>query len=106
MVPRQAQDQLLHLHSHLSCYRPVLGHLSSTCAVQAQGQGQVWVSCRHRPVQNHQEKYHFEVALVLREILFKSSLLLNSEAWVNLKEQDIRKLEQVDEILHSIFQKL
>ena len=46
-------------------------------------------------------KYHFEVALVLRESLFLSSLLLNSEAWVNLKEQDIRKLEQVDEILLS-----
>ena len=26
------------------------------------------------------------------------SLLLNSEAWVNLTEQDIRKMEQTDEI--------
>ena len=30
-----------------------------------------------------------------------SSLLLNSEAWVNLTEQDIRKLKQTDEILLS-----
>ena len=46
-------------------------------------------------------KYYFEVALVLRESLLLSSLLLNSEAWVNLTEQDIRKLEQTDEILLS-----
>ena len=46
-------------------------------------------------------KYYFEIALVLRESLFLSSLLLNSEAWVNLSEQDIRKLEQADEILLS-----
>ena len=44
-------------------------------------------------------KYYFEVALVLRESLLLSSLLLNSEAWVNLTDQDIRKLEQTDEIL-------
>ena len=30
-----------------------------------------------------------------------SSLLLNSEAWVNLTEKDIRSLEQTDEILLS-----
>ena len=46
-------------------------------------------------------KYHFEVALVLRESLLLSSLLLNSEAWVNLTDADIRKLEQTDEILLS-----
>ena len=46
-------------------------------------------------------KYYFEVALVLRESLLLSSLLLNSEAWVNLTEQNIRKLEQTDEILLS-----
>ena len=46
-------------------------------------------------------KFYFEVALVLRESLFLSSLLLNSEAWVNLTDQDIRKLEQSDEILLS-----
>ena len=46
-------------------------------------------------------KYYFEVALVLRESLLLSSLLLNSEAWVNLTDQDVRKLEQTDEILLS-----
>ena len=46
-------------------------------------------------------KYFFEVALVLRSSLLLSSLLLNSEAWVNLSEQNIRGLEQTDEILLS-----
>ena len=44
-------------------------------------------------------KYYFEVPLVLRSSLLLSSLLLNSEAWVNLTEKDIRALEQTDEIL-------
>ena len=44
-------------------------------------------------------KYFFEVAMVLRESLFLSSLLLNSEAWVNYTDKDIRILEQCDEIL-------
>merc|ERR1712208_19725 len=44
-------------------------------------------------------KYYFEVALLLRSSLLLSSILLNSEAWVNLSEKDIRKLEQTDEIL-------
>ena len=46
-------------------------------------------------------KYYFEVALVLRSSLLLSSLLLNSEAWVNLTAKDIRSLEQTDEILLS-----
>ena len=46
-------------------------------------------------------KYYFEVALVLRSSLLLSSLLLNSEAWVNLSAKDIRSLEQTDEILLS-----
>ena len=44
-------------------------------------------------------KYYFEVATVLRESLFLSSMLLNSEAWVNYKEKDVRILEQSNEIL-------
>ena len=44
-------------------------------------------------------KYFFEVAMVLRESLFLSSLLLNSEAWVSYTEKDVRILEQCDEIL-------
>ena len=45
--------------------------------------------------------YYFEVAVVLRSSLLLSSLLLNSEAWVNLKEREIRLLEQTDELLLS-----
>ena len=44
-------------------------------------------------------KYYFEVASVLRESLFLSSLLLNSEAWVDYTDKDIRILEQCDEML-------
>ena len=46
-------------------------------------------------------KYHFEIAMVLRESLSLSSILLNSEAWVNYTEKDVRMLEQCDEILLS-----
>ena len=46
-------------------------------------------------------KYYFEVALVLRSSLLHSSLLLNSEAWLNLTEKNLRVLEQNDEILLS-----
>ena len=41
-------------------------------------------------------KYYFEVSMILRE-----SLLLNSEAWVNYTDKDIRVLEQCDEMLLS-----
>ena len=46
-------------------------------------------------------KYYFEVALILRSSLLLSSILLNSEAWVNLTEKNIRTLEQMDEMLLS-----
>jgi hypothetical protein len=46
-------------------------------------------------------KYYFEVAMVLRSSLLLSSLLLNSEAWTNLSESNIRALEQTDEMLLS-----
>ena len=46
-------------------------------------------------------KYFFEVAIILRESLFLSSMLLNSEAWVNYSQKDVRKMEQCDEILLS-----
>ena len=46
-------------------------------------------------------KFYFEIAMMLRESLFLSSLLLNSEAWVNYSDKDIRILEQCDEILLS-----
>ena len=41
------------------------------------------------------------MAVVLRSSLLLSSLLLNSEAWVNLKESEIKMLEQTDELLLS-----
>ena len=44
-------------------------------------------------------KYTFEVAMVLRESLFLSSILLYSEAWVNYTDKDVRILEQCDEML-------
>ena len=44
-------------------------------------------------------KHFFEVAIVLRDSLFLSSLLLNTEAWVNYTDKDVRILEQCDEIL-------
>ena len=46
-------------------------------------------------------KYYCEIAMVLRQSLFLSSILLNSEAWVNYSEKDIRILERCDEILLS-----
>ena len=46
-------------------------------------------------------QYYFEVALVLRNSLLLSSILLNSEAWINLSDKDIRALEQADEMLLS-----
>ena len=44
-------------------------------------------------------QYYFEVAIFLRISLLISSLLSNSEAWHNLTEEDIRKLEKCDEEL-------
>ena len=44
-------------------------------------------------------KYYHEVAIVLRGSLFLSSILLNSEAWINYTDKDVRILEQCDEIL-------
>ena len=44
-------------------------------------------------------KYYFEAALILRSSLLLSSILLNSEAWINLSNKNIRALEQIDEML-------
>jgi hypothetical protein len=43
--------------------------------------------------------YYFEVALVLRNSLFLSSILVNSEAWYGLTEDEKSDLEKQDEIL-------
>ena len=46
-------------------------------------------------------KYFFEVALLLRNSLLWSSMLINCEAWVNISNKNLRSLEQVDEMLLS-----
>ena len=48
-------------------------------------------------------KYFFEVAMVLRSSLLLSSLLLNSEAWVNLSDKDIRGLEKLMKYCYQKF---
>ena len=44
-------------------------------------------------------QYYFEIALLLRESTFLSSILLNSETWVNVTKTNIEELEQIDETL-------
>ena len=44
-------------------------------------------------------QFHFEIGALLRESIFLSSILLNSETWVNLSNDDIEMLESVDRIL-------
>ena len=43
--------------------------------------------------------FFFEGALILRNALFLSSLISNSEAWVNLTEKNLADIEAVDEQL-------
>ena len=43
--------------------------------------------------------YHFTVAKLLRETLFLSVMLLNSEVWINLTQKNIDTLEKLDRIL-------
>ena len=45
----------------------------------------------------HFGKYYFEVAMVLRSSLLLNSILMNSEAWIDLTNKNIRILEQIDE---------
>ena len=42
-------------------------------------------------------KDHFEVSILLRNTMFISSLLFNSEAWYNLSKKEITLLESVEE---------
>ena len=44
-------------------------------------------------------QYFFQMATLLRQTVFMSSVLLNSEAWVGLTQANISKLEGVDFIL-------
>ena len=47
-------------------------------------------------------KYHFEVAMILRNSFLLGSLLTNAEAWYNLSTSNITKLEYVDADLQII----
>ena len=44
--------------------------------------------------------YFFQVALTMRVQMLLSSILLNSESWYNLSDNDIQQLETVDNMLH------
>ena len=44
-------------------------------------------------------KYHFELAVIMRNAILISSILSCSETWYNITEVEYRKLEQTDEIL-------
>ena len=44
-------------------------------------------------------QFYFPMAVLLRSTLMMSSMLLNSESWVNLKQQNILDLELTDHIL-------
>ena len=44
-------------------------------------------------------KYKLEIGLSLRQAMLLNGILFNSEAWHNLNEKEIRRLEEVDEYL-------
>ena len=44
-------------------------------------------------------KYHFELAVILRNAILISSILSCSETWYSIQEVEYRKLEQIDETL-------
>ena len=44
-------------------------------------------------------KYHFKIALLLRESYFISTIILGAEVWYNVTEKEIRILERADEKL-------
>ena len=45
--------------------------------------------------------YFFQVALNMRVSMLLSSILLNSESWYNLSDNEIQQLETVDNMLHQ-----
>ena len=50
-------------------------------------------------------KHYFEIARTLRESMLVNGLLTNCEVWHNLKEADVKKLEEVDSfLLRNFFQ--
>ena len=43
--------------------------------------------------------YYFEIAMTLRESMFLSGILTNSDIWYNLKDSEIEELEELDRML-------
>ena len=43
--------------------------------------------------------FYYEMAILMRQSIFLSSVLLNSETWINLTKNDINDLERLDETL-------
>ena len=43
--------------------------------------------------------YHFQIALLFRQVMLHSVLLFNSETWLRLTKDNVKKLESVDEML-------
>ena len=43
--------------------------------------------------------YHFEIAMLFRQVMLHSVLLFNSETWLRLTKENVKKLESVDEML-------
>ena len=49
--------------------------------------------------------FHFEIALIFRDSMLISKLVSSSESWYNVKEEQYRKLEEIDEMfLTKIFE--
>lgn len=45
------------------------------------------------------EKFYFQIAILLRNLLFINSVLVNSEVWFPLKERELKELESTDRLL-------
>ena len=48
-------------------------------------------------------KHKLEIGLLLRQAIFLKGTLYDSEAWSNLTENEVKKIEKIDEyLLHSL----
>ena len=43
--------------------------------------------------------HHIEAGLILRKAILTNSLLYSAEAWCNISDKEIKRLEQVDSAL-------
>ena len=48
-------------------------------------------------------KFHFEMAVILRNAYLISSILSSSEVWYGVTQAEIVKLEQIDEMLWKTY---